>query len=107
VLDVFLSKMRLLIVSNINSSHTKKWVLALVKHGVEVALFSLNPVNTDDTWYKDIKHVFYPKRGYGFLPYKYFKLFFEIKKIIRIFQPDVIHSHYLTNYSFLANLTGH
>jgi len=106
VLDVFLTKMRVLVVSNINSSHTKKWVLSLVKQGVEVGLFSLNCVNTQDNWYKDIQHIFFPSRSYNNLPIKYFTLYVEIKKMMKIFKPGIVHSHYLTNYSLLVNLTG-
>ncbi|PBQ34328.1 hypothetical protein CNR22_21975 [Sphingobacteriaceae bacterium] len=98
--------MRVLLVANINSSHTKKWALALKHKQVTVALFSINAPTSEDKWYEVLKDVYYPKKPYRNLVSKYIELYLKLRTMIRQFKPDILHSHFITNYSLLANLTG-
>lgn len=97
--------MRILLVANINSTHTKKWALALKERGLKIALFSLATPFKDYDWLSQIDQFYFPKRNQ--IPiFKYFGLYFMLKKQIKEFTPDIIHSHYITNYTLLVNLTG-
>ena len=101
--------MRVLLASDANSSHTRKWLLGLHRAGVEVALFSLSVPNDD--WY--VRHnmaCFVPrshfhtllsitgKLGYGFAVS-------ALKRALRTFDADVLHAHYASSYGWLARLS--
>lgn len=90
--------------ANINSTHTKKWCLNLKKNGVFIALFSLTSIGDSDDWYLNLDYTFYPQRKPSKLDY--FKLYFELKKAIKLFNPDILHSHFATNYSFMGAISG-
>jgi len=98
--------MRILLVANINSSHTKKWALALKNKKIELALFSINSPKLNDNWYEDFETVYFPETESENLVLKYVKLYRRLKKLIREFNPDLVHSHFITNYSLLALLVG-
>ena len=98
--------MKVLLVANINSSHTRKWALALIGHGLKVAVFSIDPALPGSDWYKQLEMYFAPEKKDRFLPRKYFKLYRQLKKMRLAFQPDIVHSHFVSHYSFLANYLG-
>jgi glycosyltransferase involved in cell wall biosynthesis len=94
--------MKILLVANINSSHTRKWALALVSRGIRVALFSIDPALDGAEWSKALDLVVYPDSKDKLLPRKYFRLLRSLKRTASIFQPDIVHSHFLTNYTFIV-----
>lgn len=96
--------MKVLLVANINSTHTKKWATALKQRGLQVGLFSLNQAKTQDDWYKHLDFFYYPKKEKKLLPLKYSRAYLDLKKVISQFKPHILHSHFATNHSFLANL---
>lgn len=102
---------RILLLSDVNSSHTQKWVLALAERGIEVGIFSLNPLFTkifngkkNITIFtgKDLRKGFFNrallfKSAYlGSLPL--------LKKAIKEFNPDIVHAHYASSYGLLGRL---
>ena len=106
-------KMRILLLTDINSAHTQKWATALVSKGCEVGIFSFSIPNAN--WYTQIgvkclsneTHTnqtklnkrLLTKLGYlGNLP--------KLKSIIIEFEPDVLHAHYASSYGFLGALSG-
>jgi glycosyltransferase involved in cell wall biosynthesis len=94
--------MKVLFIANINSSHTSKWALALRERGVSVAIVSLVPVRkTTGAWFKKLD-AFYSVPFKSKFLLQYPAAMRAIKKMIRTFDPDVIHSHYLTNHTFTA-----
>jgi L-malate glycosyltransferase len=99
--------LRVLVVANINSTHTKKWLLALKGKGVIIFLFSLHKPIFDDDWYKHLDGYYHPKVSKFFLSdfliFKYLAAYFKLKKCISSFAPDILHSHYISNYAFIAN----
>jgi glycosyltransferase involved in cell wall biosynthesis len=101
--------MKVLMLAKIDSSHTKKWALALKDQGIKVALFSIHLPNNDD-WYKKLDYVFFPKKNITssgfFAKLSYISIFFSLKHLIKNFKPDILHSHFATHYSFLGNLSG-
>jgi L-malate glycosyltransferase len=102
--------MRILILADINSSHTLKWVNALLDEGCEVAIFSLHPMKMDrvnldgrvekfaqlaessgvvSTWKDKLTYIFALNR---------------LKQAIKSFGPDLIHAHYASSYGLLGRL---
>jgi glycosyltransferase involved in cell wall biosynthesis len=102
--------MKILMLAKIDSPHTKKWALALKKEGIKVALFSIHRPNNSDDWYKQLDFFYFPDReiaSAGLLAkFFYISLFYNLKKIIKQFNPDILHSHFATHYSFLGNVSG-
>jgi glycosyltransferase involved in cell wall biosynthesis len=102
--------MKVLMLAKIDSSHTKKWALALKEKGIEIALFSIHCPNKNDEWYKQLDYVYFPSKDVAssglFAKMYYITLFLSLKKMIRDFKPDVLHSHFATHYSFLGCISG-
>lgn len=106
--------MKILILSDAQSIHTKRWVYSLSQKGFEIILFSLKPVT--DNFYSEIGikvYVYdlftYNKSGgfFGrinsFLAHK--KAAKYLKHIITQESPDILHAHYATSYGFVAALS--
>ena len=97
--------MKLLLLSDINSSHTQKWAIALSIKGFQVGIFSISTPLSD--WYSQyaIQLIYCPgatitsKIGY-------LKLLPKLKEVIRQFKPQIIHAHYATSYGLLGALCG-
>lgn len=102
--------MKILMLAKIDSSHTKKWALALKQQGISVALFSIHLPHKNDDWYKVLDEVYFPKKDIAssnlFAKFFYIFLFFSLKKMIKSFKPDILHSHFATHYSFFGNIVG-
>ncbi len=102
--------MKVLMLAKIDSSHTKKWALALKEKGIEIALFSIHCPNKKDDWYKQLDYVYFPSKDVAssvlFAKMYYITLFLSLKKMIHDFKPDILHSHFATHYSFLGNISG-
>lgn len=103
---------KLLILSDINSAHTQKWVCALADSGIEVGIFTLSYPVSD--WYKSIPNVrvlFASKKldntfaKGSFSKIKYIKVVPELKKVILNFKPDILHAYYATSYGLIGALS--
>ncbi len=100
--------MKILILSDINSSHTQKWARGLTKEGVEVYVFSLTPINDvskpryDDIQFQTMKYTF--QTGSISLKVLYLKSIPAIKKIVKEFNPDIVHAHYASSYGLIGAL---
>lgn len=100
--------MTILILSDVNSIHTKRWVRSLSELGIKIVLFSLTPNESD--WYdnlsnvrvicasRDAKNSFLSK--FAYLP-----VVPKIKRLIKEINPDVVHAHYASSYGLLGSLT--
>lgn len=103
---------KVLILSDINSSHTQKWVIALASRGFEIGIFTLSfPLSN---WFNDVPNVkvlFSSKTKdsvqskSSFSKIKYIKVVPELKKIIASFKPDILHAHYATSYGLIGALS--
>ncbi len=104
--------MNILILSDPSSPHTIKWVNSLHREGIEVFLFGLSkyvPTQYDDG--VRIESLGTPqsikaKLDGNFLKLMYLAAFPRLKKIIRTFKPDIIHSHYAASYGLIGALSG-
>jgi len=103
---------RILFLSDVDSSHTRKWAISLATRGYEVGIFSLRKSELQWwTTYPNI-HVF-DEHGFSTATFqgglvgklKYVKLLPYLKKIITSFQPHLVHAHYATSYGLLGALS--
>lgn len=105
--------MRVLILSDLNSVHTKKWVSGLANRGVQVMVFGLSTPE-DQSFYKSIEGVSIEykkfKNQYGHSSLKkirYLKVFWHLKGLCKSYKPDIVHAHYATSYGLLGSLLRH
>lgn len=101
--------MKILLLSNCNNPHTIKWATSLVEKGLDIAVFSLNKCKvTDYEKYPAINiydNTLQITRNEGALSkIKYLKVLPELKKIIKEYQPDILHVHYASSYGILGAL---
>lgn len=101
--------MRIFILADANSIHTKRWVLSLAKQKVDIFLFSFYK-NSDD-YYSSLLNV----HVYGCLDksnnsisgkIKYLFYRSTLRKKIKEFNPDILHAHYATSYGLLGALSN-
>ncbi|MBL7921767.1 MAG: glycosyltransferase family 4 protein [Bacteroidia bacterium] len=102
--------MKVLLLSDTYSEHTEKWALGLANSGIKVGLFSFNKASY--SWYvhDNITVFFEPDNKINadttLTKIAYIKYVAILKKIIRHFEPDILHAHYATSYGFVGALTG-
>ncbi|MDX1445541.1 glycosyltransferase [Lishizhenia sp.] len=104
--------MKILFLADVNSSHTRKWVMGLRKNNIEVAIFSMSAPRED--WYTNIsvECVYFgadpslQDKQSAFAKLSYLKAVKEVKSFVKKIQPDVVHAHYATSYGLLGALCG-
>lgn len=94
-------------IANTNSPHTQKWAVALSQMGIELHLFSIDPVQKELQWRTCLASHFAPPSKDKFLPRKYLVLYKHLKNVLAELKPDLVHAHYLSNYSTLAALSAY
>jgi L-malate glycosyltransferase len=102
---------RLLILSDIASEHTQRWVLSLAKAGFEIGIFSLN--YSTEEWYQGNKNIAVLHQAKQkvvddsvFSKLNYLSVLRLLKRKIQEFAPDVVHAHYATSYGLLGVRSG-
>jgi len=106
--------MKVLFLGNPESAHTVKWVRALANKGIQVYLLSLNPISGDlSGGYSNVKvkslglsNRFVMQKNPRLMKIIYLRMLPAVKRVIRSFQPDILHSHYVSSYGVLGALTG-
>lgn len=104
--------LKLLLLSDLNSIHTKKWVAGISARGCSIVVFGLSkPL---DDFYNDLENVKihfaeftnqYGKSRVGKI--KYLSVRKQLKNIAKEFNPDLVHAHYATSYGLLGSLLNH
>lgn len=104
--------MRLLLVSDARSIHTKRWARAISDRGVEVILYTLHKPSDDYFASLGIEVVFFDLFKYQkekgrpadkFI--SHFKCSSHLRKTIRNYKIDILHAHYASSYGLVAALT--
>jgi L-malate glycosyltransferase len=101
---------KILLLSDTYSEHTEKWAIGLAEKGFEVGLFSFNKASYE--WYdhKNITVFYEPEKKINaesnLTKLAYLKYVSILKKIIKHFQPDILHAHYATSYGLVGALSG-
>jgi glycosyltransferase involved in cell wall biosynthesis len=103
---------RILFLSDVNSSHTRKWAISLALRGYEVGIFSLR--KSELKWWTTYSNIqVFDEHGFSTATFqgglagklKYVKLLPRLKKVIASFQPHLVHAHYATSYGLLGALS--
>ncbi|MCC6371043.1 MAG: glycosyltransferase, partial [Bacteroidia bacterium] len=102
--------MKVLLLSDTYSEHTEKWALGLANSGIEVGLFSFNKASYEWYEHQNITVFFEPDTRINaestLTKLSYLKYVTILKKIIKHFQPDILHAHYATSYGLVGALSG-
>ncbi len=102
--------MKILLLSDTYSEHTEKWALGLANSGIKVGLFSFNKASYNWHVHENITVFFEPDAKINaestLTKIAYIKYVAVLKKIIKHFNPDILHAHYATSYGFVGALTG-
>ena len=103
--------LRILLLADISSSHTEKWALGLADKGYQVGIFSLN--KSARAWFYKSDNIEVVHEGAttirnSFLSnkLKYLLALPALWKVIKEFNPDLLHAHYATSYGLLGALSG-
>jgi glycosyltransferase involved in cell wall biosynthesis len=107
--------MKLFLLSDIGSIHTKRWVSALSQKGIEIFLFGLSSKGVE--YYAQFPNVTVAQTSYAnniknitedgiFEKLHYLKAIKLLKQCIADFQPDILHAHYASSYGLLGALIG-
>lgn len=107
--------MKILLLSDANSSHTMKWAFSLQKHGINILLFSLFKPNQDvyQQYQKygitvidaNLKRKIKNLRQPNLSKLSYLQALRPLSKTITTFQPDILHAHYASSYGVLGYLS--
>lgn len=97
--------MKICYLSDASSIHTKKFCDFFKRKGYEIHVISLNYGEIDGVKVHTF-NVSKDKMRYGSSVAKlqYLKHFFEIKKLVKEINPDILHAHYATSYGLLGRL---
>ena len=102
---------RILILSDIASEHTERWVTSLALEGHEIGIFSLN--YSTRKWYNGWANVQVLHQAESVVSddsiwnkLGYLKELRALKTSLADFKPDLLHAHYATSYGLLGALTG-
>lgn len=105
--------MKILFLADLNSEHTIKWGNALILKNIDIKIFGFSKLLNNNNLNRQIivfsgdikindKEKIYTKLS----KIRYLKYIFYLKKIIKEFKPDIIHSHYASSYGLLGALSG-
>ena len=101
--------MKVLLLSDRNSSHTIKWARSLTERGINVRIFGFSRLN--ESFYSSINNIpvitlnqnIRRKEG-AFSKLKYLKALPLVKNEITKYKPDIVHAHYASSYGIIGSL---
>lgn len=103
--------MKILMLADAASSHTLKWVRGLVEHGVEVQVVSL--YSGVEPGLKQLEkagevQIHLGEQGYAgsFASRALLKRIRAVRRLVKSFEPDLVHAHYASSYGLLGALAA-
>lgn len=90
---------RILIIGSQNSIHTIRWANALVEQGYLVTVLTMHDFL--ESFHENVEVIKLPFKN----PYGYLLNIPFVKKIVKSYKPDIIHSFYAFGYGFLGRST--
>ncbi|MEO0235321.1 MAG: glycosyltransferase [candidate division WOR-3 bacterium] len=102
--------MKVLILGNLNSVHTVRWINALNDEGLDVYAFGLSGADN-----REIQIPIDKVRDAGIhecascstlTKIKYLSALIKLKEFIRSCDPDILHAHFASSYGLLGALSG-
>lgn len=106
--------MKVLMVADARSVHTRRWAVSLYSRGIDIVLFSLYPSPDDFFETRGIPFYYYDVFTYkrkNSIPMagrllRHFQAVRVLKALIRKEKPDILHAHYATSFGLVAALAG-
>lgn len=106
--------MKVLLLADSTSPHIIKWARSLAEQGVSIVIAGLCPAPEDlYAQHESIEVVWLGadeqlvrQAQTRFAKLAYLKLLPQLKRIIKRFQPDILHAHYASSYGLLGALSG-
>lgn len=96
--------MKVLILAPSRSIHTHKWALFYKNNGIDVKVATFSDHYSEENA-KEIDTISLPKLLPGKL--SYISSVFALKKILKSYQPDILHAHYISSYGFVGALADY
>lgn len=105
--------MRLLLLADADSAHTRKWAVALAAAGLEVGIFSLRKSTAG--WAAAHSGItIFDAHGLDEATFNgstagklvYLKAILPLRRLITQFRPQLVHAHYATSYGLLGRFCG-
>lgn len=105
-----MKKIKLLMLADLRSTHTKKWADVLSKSGLEVHLFGFTKAfekfENVEVHEGDVEIVTAESDEGSLKKGSYLLELKRLKKVIREINPDIVHAHYASSYGLLGALSG-
>jgi glycosyltransferase involved in cell wall biosynthesis len=98
-------KLKILILGEVNSSHLNKWANSIVRSNGgtnEVLIFSLSKSDPLKCEYDERVRIIAGKNK----QHEFLGNILQLRKIVKRYEPDIIHAHYASSYGLLGALTG-
>lgn len=92
---------RILIIGSQNSIHTIRWANALVERGYLITVLTMHDFL--EPFHEKVEIIKLPFRN----PYGYLLNIPFVKKIVKSYNPDIVHSFYAFGHGFLARMSGY
>ena len=100
-------RLRLAYLANPNETHTRRWLRWFAERGHEVTIVVAPEVSVEPGMPDGVRVAHWPPYESGRLkPLRYVAARRVLRPLFREIDPDVVHSHYLTTYGWLAWLAG-
>jgi len=107
--------MRVLMVADARSVHTRRWAVSLLNAGVDIAVYSIYP--SGDSFFEDNDvrlyefDLFTYRRSAGLrsmasMLSRHSAAVRSLRQVISRERPDILHAHYVTSFGLIAALTG-
>ena len=107
--------MKVLMMADARSVHTRRWAVSLQKEGVDIVLYSLYP--SPDSFFSEHGIRLYVFELFGYKKKSgagarisqilmHRRAVGDLKSVIAREKPDILHAHYATSFGLVAALTG-
>lgn len=93
--------MKIALISNASSIHTRRWANGLYSAGVEVHLISQNPIF--ERMASGVHNHVFPNRGVV----GYFTMVPMVKRLLKEIRPDLVNAHYASGYGTTARFVAY
>jgi len=94
--------MKVVILGNAKSIHIIKWVNGLSDRSIDVHLISLDSPPSENSYVKNVNIY----KLHANVPFGYYTAASELKKLLKMINPDLMNAHYASGYGTLARLSG-
>ena len=94
--------MRILFIASSESIHSHKWISYFTEKGHDIIWYSMTNVDSPENF---AGKFFGSRTGAGFFYFLY--CFFCARRLVKTYQPDIVHAHSAGHYGLLASLLPH